>query len=170
MRLLCVGAFLGAALLTGGCTPTASNGQQTTTTFGPTTTIDLDALNATWALSGGWLIHDPGATDTDIEGFASFNPQVSGDRYVSAGYGQCFMFDGRAVESDALTQVVPIEGALDGFVKCDPGPATDTYDRVVACFQAGCRLDLVGDVLSLSTGAGEPVADLIRTADEIPPR
>jgi hypothetical protein len=79
------------------------------------------------------------------------------------------MFSGRAVESGGFTQVVPIEGA-DGGVECDPGPATGTYDRVIECLQAGCRLDLVGDVLSLSTGAEEPVADLVRTTDEIPPR
>ena len=170
MRSLCVGALLGAALLTGGCTPSSSSdSQQSTTTFPPTTTIDLDALNATWASRGSWLIRDPGATGTEIDGFASFDPQVDGDRYVSTGYGKCFMFGGRAVESDGLTQVAPIEGADVGRVACDPGPSTDTYDRVVECLQAGCRIDLIGDVMSLSTSAGEPVADLIRTADEIPP-
>jgi hypothetical protein len=115
------------------------------------------------------LIHDPGATDTETDGFASFNPQVDGDRYVSTGYSKCFTFGGRAVGSDGLTQVEPIEGTDAGRVACDPGPSTDTYNRVVDCLQAGCRLDLVGDVMSLSTSAGEPVADLIRTADEIPP-
>ncbi|MGB7879544.1 MAG: hypothetical protein WBL31_12325 [Ilumatobacteraceae bacterium] len=170
MRSLCVGALLGAASLTGGCSPSSSSdSQQSTTTFPPTTTIDLDALNATWASRGSWLIRDPGATGTEIDGFASFDPQVDGDRYVSTGYGKCFMFGGRAVESDGLTQVAPIEGADVGRVACDPGPSTDTYDRVVECLQAGCRIDLIGDVMSLSTSAGEPVADLIRTADEIPP-
>jgi hypothetical protein len=168
MRSLCLG-LLGAALLTGGCTSSSSDSQQSTTTFPPTTTIGLDALNATWASSGSWLIHAPGATDTKIDGFASFNPQVDGDRYVSTGHGKCFMFGGRAVESDGLTQVAPIEGADVGRVACDPGPPTDTYDWVVECLQAGCRINLDGDVMSLSTSAGEPVADLIRTADEIPP-
>lgn len=170
LRLLCVGALLGAPLLAGGCSPTSSSdGQQPTTTFPPTTTIGLDALNATWALSGSWLIHDSAATDSEVEGFASFDPQVEGDRYVSTGYGQCYTFGGRALESDGLTQVVPIEGADIGRIDCDPGPSADTYDRVIQCLQAGCRLDLVGDVLTLSTSAAEPIADLIRTADEIPP-
>lgn len=177
MRLLCVGALLGAAMLAGGCSPSSSDSQQTTTTFPPTTTtfppttttIDLDALNTTWALSGSWLLQDPGAADAEIGGFASFNPQVDGDRYVSTGYGQCFMFGGRAVESDGLTQVAPFEGADVDRVECDPGPSTATYDRVVKCLQVGCRLDLVGDIMSLSTSAGEPVADLIRTTGKIPP-
>lgn len=160
----------GRGLADWGCSPSSSSdSQQSTTTFPPTTTIDLDALNATWASRGSWLIRDPGATGTEIDGFASFDPQVDGDRYVSTGYGKCFMFGGRAVESDGLTQVAPIEGADVGRVACDPGPSTDTYDRVVECLQAGCRIDLIGDVMSLSTSAGEPVADLIRTADEIPP-
>lgn len=154
-----------------GCTPTSSSdGQQPTTTFvPPTTTIDSNALNATWALSGSWLIYNPATAIPEIEGFASFDPQADGDRYVSTGHGQCFMFGGRALESDGLTQVAPIDASDADRVACEPGPSTDTYDRVVECLQAGCRLDLVGDVLSLSTGAGEPVADLTRTADEIPP-
>jgi hypothetical protein len=82
---------------------------------------------------------------------------VDGDRYVSTGHGKCFMSGGRAVESDGLTQVAPIEGADVGRVACDPGPSTDTYDRVVEWLQAGCRIDLVGDVMSLSTSAGERV-------------
>lgn len=76
----------------------------------------------------------------------------------------------RPVWADTALWGEIVEGALDGGVECDPGPATGTYDRVIECLQAGCRLDLVGDVLSLPTSAGEPVADLIRTADEIPPR
>lgn len=170
MRLLCVGALLVAAMLAGGCTPSSSGSQQTTTTFPPTTTtIDPNALNATWALSGSWLIHDPGTTDTEIDGFVSFNPQVDGDRYISTGYGQCFMFGGRAVESDGLTHLAPIEEADVDRIDCDPGPSTATYDRVVKCLQVGCRLDLVGDVMSLSSSAAEPVADLIRTTDGVPP-
>ncbi len=170
-QLLCVCALLGAVLPTTGCSPTTSSAtRQTTTTFGPTTTIDLDALNATWDLSGSWLIYEPGSSDADIQGFASFNPQVDGDRFVSTGYSQCFMFSGSAVETDAMTRVVPIEGTFDVLVECDPGPATDTYSEVVECLQAGCQVELAGDVLRLSTGARERVADLVRTADEIPPR
>ena len=143
--------------------------EQTTTTFGPTTTVDREALNATWALSGSWLIHDSGVNDADIQGFAAFNPQVSNDRFVSTGHGPCFLFGGRAVETDGMTQVVPIEDASEPAVECDPGPATDTYSQVVECLQAGCQLDLAGDVLRLSTGTGQRVADLIRTTNEIPP-
>ncbi|MEZ5297341.1 MAG: hypothetical protein R2697_13975 [Ilumatobacteraceae bacterium] len=162
-------AVVVVVMLGGACDTGDDESQQTTTTFGPTTTIDIDALNATWALSGNWLIHAPGTTDAAV-GFASFNPQVTGDRYVSTGYGPCYMFSGRAVESDGFMQVVQIEGALDPLVECDPGPATETYSQVVECLQTGCRLDLAGDVLRLSSSTSEPVADLIRTADEIPPR
>lgn len=73
------------------------------------------------------------------------------------------MFGGRAVESGGLARVEPIEEADVGRVECDPGSSTATYDRGVECLQGGCRLDLVGDVMSLSTSAGEPVADLVRT-------
>ena len=157
-------------MLAGGCTASSSDSQQATTTIPPTTTtIDPNALNATWALSDSWLIHNPGATDTEIDGFASFDPQVDGDRYISTGYGQCFMFGGRAIESDGLARVEPIEEADFGRVTCDPGSSTATHDRVVECLQDGCRLDLVGDVMSLSTSTGGPVADLIRTTDGIPP-
>jgi hypothetical protein len=120
-------------------------------------------------MSGNWLIHDPGVVNSGLQGFASFNPQVSGDRFISTGYGGCFTFGGRTVESDGLTQVVPIEENPGGLVECDPGPATDTYSQVVECLQVGCRLDLVGDVLGLSNVTGERVADLLRTANEIPP-
>ena len=168
MRSVAIAVVVGV-MFGGACDTSDNESEQTTTTFGPTTTIDIDALNATWTLSGSWLIHAPGATDP-IVGFASFNPQVNGDRLVSTGYGQCFMFGGQAVESDGFMQVVQIEGALDALVECDPGPATETYSQVVECLQTGCRPDLVGDVLRLSRSTGEPVADLIRTADEIPPR
>lgn len=173
VRGLCIAcvivAGLGGACGTSGHDSGASD-EQTTTTLGSTTTIDLVALNATWSLSGSWLIHDPGDSDGDVRGFASFNPQVNGDRYVSIGYGRCFLFGGRAVESDGLTQIVQIEGALDPLVECDPGPAAETYRRVIECLQTACRLNEEGEVMRLSHSTGQPVADLTRTAGEIPTR
>lgn len=166
MRSAAIAVVVGV-MLGGACDTSDDESQQTTTTTGPTTTIDIGALNATWTLSGSWLIHAPGAPDPTV-GFASFSPQVNGDRLIATGYGSCFMFGGRAVESDGFTQVVETQGALGP--PCDPGLATETYSQVVECFQTGCRLDLAGDVLRLSSSTGEPVADLIRTADEIRPR
>ena len=169
-RILCVGAIIVVFSSVVGCSSSSAT-EQTTTTFGPTTTIDLERNNASWALTGSWLIHDPGVADADIRGFAVFtvDPFNVDRRVVSTGYGQCFLFSGRAVERDGAMHVVPIEG-LGGGVECDPGRAADTYSRVVECLRAGCRVESAGDVLRLSTGAGEHVADLIRTTDEIPPR
>lgn len=169
-----------ASVIAGGCLAIAACGSpsstappvlpQTTTTFGPTTTIDWDALNATWPLSGNWLIHEPGGSgdEAEREGFAGFSVQPNGDRFISAGYGQCFLFGGRAVNTDGETRVVPIEGADTPAVECDPGPASDVYGAVVECLETGCRLDLHVNVLHLSTPAGDAVADLVRTPGEIP--
>jgi len=160
-------AVVVSVMLGGACDTGVQESVQTTTTTGPTTTIGIDALNATWTLSGSWSIHAPGASDTTV-GFAIFSPQVNGDRLIATGYGGCFMFGGRALESDGLTQVVETQGALGP--PCDPGPATETYGEVVECLQTRCRLDLAEEVLRLSSSTGEPVADLIRTADENPSR
>lgn len=173
-RSLSAGMVTGACLVIAACGSPPSTAPpvlpQTTTTFGPTTTIDWDALNATWPLSGNWLIHEPGGGGDGAEhhGFAGFSVQVNGDRLVSTGHGQCFLFGGRAVVTDGVTKVVPIEGASTPAVECDPGPASDVYSAAVECLETGCRLDLQANVLHLSTPAGDAVADLVRTAGDIP--
>ena len=67
-----------------------------------------------------------------------------------------------------MTQVVPIDGALDGGLECVPGRDPHTYTKVVDCLQTRCQFDLDGDVLRLSAATGERVADLVRAAADVP--
>ena len=101
-------------------------------------------------------------------GFMVFSVQPNGDRLISAGHGQCFLYSGRAVETDNRTQVVPIEGAVDPRIECDPGPDPTAYTNVVACLSAGCQLDLKSNVLRLTGANGEQMADLVRTTTKVP--
>ena len=116
------------------------------------------------------MIYLPNGTDAGnaSDGFMVFSVQPNGDRFVSAGHGQCFLYSGRAIESDNKAQVVPIEGALEPAIECDPGPAASAYTRAVACLSAGCQLDLKDNVLRLTGANGDQVADLVRTTNEVP--
>lgn len=164
-------APVAACLLVAACGSSAgSSGPQTTTIVTPPPTVDRAALAATWNLSGNWLIYPPARTGdiTNSEGFAVFDVQPNGDRIVSAGHGECFVFSGRAVEDGDRMQTVPLEGYESALVECDPGPAPETFARAVECLSAGCYLELRDDVLRLTAASGQPLADLVRTANSVP--